>query len=106
MLASLTPNIIAYALIGLINVVAFLIMMFDKIRSRKPNVRRISEGTLFFMATFLGSVGVFIGMFVFRHKTRNWHFLIGIPALMVQNMAFLYVVYQMYWPQLILLLTP
>lgn len=105
MLSSLSPDSIAIFFIGLINVAAFLIMLFDKIRSRKPNIRRISEGTLFFMATFLGSVGVYLGMFAFRHKTRNWHFLIGIPALMVQNAAFLYVIYQMYWPQITLLLS-
>lgn len=72
-----------------INAVAFLVMLLDKIQSRKSNAERISEGMLFFLATAFGSIGVYIGMFTFRHKTQKWYFIIGIPMLMVQNIAFL-----------------
>jgi uncharacterized membrane protein YsdA (DUF1294 family) len=48
---------------------------------------------LFFMATAFGSLGVYVGMFTFRHKTQKWYFIIGIPLLIMQNSAFLYVVY-------------
>ncbi|MFA5985867.1 MAG: DUF1294 domain-containing protein [Parcubacteria group bacterium] len=75
------------------NALAFLIMAWDKTRSRKRGAERISEGMLFFMATIFGSVGVSIGMFVLRHKTKKWYFIIGIPLLIVQNCALLYVVY-------------
>jgi uncharacterized membrane protein YsdA (DUF1294 family) len=76
------------------NGMAFLAMFRDKMRSRKKNAERISEGMLFFMATIFGSVGVFAGMFAFRHKTRKWYFVLGIPLLVAENCAFLYVVYQ------------
>jgi uncharacterized membrane protein YsdA (DUF1294 family) len=78
---------------GLINLLAFLIMLVDKVKSEKPGVTRISEGLLFFMATVFGSFGVYAGMFAFRHKTRKWYFLIGIPLLMIQNSALVYLVY-------------
>lgn len=77
----------------LINLVAFLIMFADKARSRKIEAQRISEGMLFFLATAFGSVGIYAGMFAFRHKTRKWYFLIGIPLLMFQNAAFFYLFY-------------
>jgi uncharacterized membrane protein YsdA (DUF1294 family) len=77
----------------LINITAFLIMLYDKMKSRKVGATRISEGILFFMAAALGSIGVYLGMFVFRHKTRKWYFLIGIPLLILQNTAFLYLAY-------------
>jgi uncharacterized membrane protein YsdA (DUF1294 family) len=80
----------------LINIVAFLLMMSDKIRSRKMSVERISEGLLFFMATAFGSVGVYAGMFAFRHKTRKWYFLLGIPLLALQNISLLYLIY-LWW---------
>jgi len=83
--------------LGAINLLAFLIMMYDKMRSRKTGARRIPEGKLFFMATIFGSVGVYLGMFIFRHKTKKWYFLIGIPLLMLQNTAFLYLVYLKYF---------
>ncbi len=76
-----------------INVIAFLVMLWDKSRSRKDGVERISEGMLFFLAAAFGSVGVYAGMFAFRHKTRKWPFILGIPLLMIQNLAFLYLAY-------------
>ncbi len=80
--------------VGLINITAFLIMMVDKMRSRKHGAERISEGKMFFMATIFGSVGVYLGMFAFRHKNRKWHFVLGIPLLMIQNFTFLYWFFQ------------
>jgi len=70
-------------------------MMWDKMKSRKNNAERISEGVLFFMAVAFGSVGVYLGMFVFHHKTRKWHFIVGIPLLMLQNIVFLGAVYNL-----------
>lgn len=72
-----------------VNVTAFLVMLWDKMQSRKSGAERISEGLLFFMATMFGSVGVYLGMFVFRHKTRKWYFLIGIPMLILENIVLL-----------------
>lgn len=54
------------------------------------NSKRIPEGILFFMATIFGSIGIYVGMFCFRHKTRKWYFLIGIPLLIIQNLATVY----------------
>ncbi|MCX6779278.1 MAG: DUF1294 domain-containing protein [Candidatus Magasanikbacteria bacterium] len=76
-----------------INFVAFLIMMADKIKSQNVGAERISEGALFFLAAAFGAVGVYLGMFTFRHKTKKWHFLIGIPLLIVQNAALLYLTF-------------
>ncbi len=75
------------------NTIAFLMMWIDKYKAKKRGSQRISEGRLFFMATIFGSIGVYLGMFIFRHKTRNWHFIIGIPFLIIQNITFLYVLY-------------
>ena len=76
-----------------INLVAFASMLWDKSRSKRAGAERISEGLLFFMAAMFGSVGVYAGMFAFRHKTRKWYFVIGIPALILEQAALLYLVY-------------
>lgn len=76
-----------------INLTAYLIMLLDKNRAKSSNHERISEGLLFFMASALGSFGVFAGMFSFRHKTQKWYFIIGIPLLMLQNSALIYLLY-------------
>lgn len=78
----------------LVNFLAFFLISLDKRRSmQNGGAERIPEGLLFFLATVFGSIGVYVGMFVFRHKTRVWYFLVGIPLLMCQNIAFLYEIY-------------
>jgi len=76
-----------------INIVSFLVIGNDKrLSSRGGNLERIPEGLIFFMATIFGGVGVYLGMIVFRHKTRKWYFQVGIPLLILQNLATLYLV--------------
>jgi len=66
------------------NVGAFILVILDKQRARK-NEWRISERTFFIWAFVFGAVGIFVGMRVFRHKTRHWSFTIGIPMLCICN---------------------
>ncbi|KKP69193.1 MAG: Cold-shock domain-containing protein [Candidatus Moranbacteria bacterium GW2011_GWE1_35_17] len=92
-------NFLMVAIVYLIiNIGAFLAMMLDKVKSRKGKAKaeRISEGILFFMAAAFGSAGVYLGMFVFHHKNRKWHFILGIPLLMLQNIVFLSVLYNFF----------
>jgi len=77
----------------LINLFAFLIMLSDKIKSATPGAERISEGMMFFLAAAFGGLGVYAGMFSFRHKTQKWYFLLGIPLLILQNAATVYLIY-------------
>ena len=77
----------------IINISAFVIMLIDKIKSAKQGSERISEGMLFFMAAAFGSLGIYAGMFVCHHKTRKWYFIVGIPLLILQNFAIVYLVY-------------
>ena len=77
----------------LMNGGAFFLMALDKRRSRKNGAERISEGMLFCFATAFGSVGVWFGMFAFRHKTQKWYFLLGIPLLILENISLLGVIW-------------
>jgi uncharacterized membrane protein YsdA (DUF1294 family) len=93
-LLNTTVGQILIGVLLVINLWAFLVMANDKRRStRGHNVKRISEGRMFFMATVFGSVGVYLGMLIFRHKTKKWHFKLGIPMLILQNLATVYVVW-------------
>lgn len=84
---------IIISIFAIINLFAFLVMLIDKIKSKKTGAERISEGMLFFLATIFGSLGVYVGMFTFHHKTKKWYFLIGIPLLLAENIATLYFIY-------------
>lgn len=79
-----------------INIVAFFVMGRDKRKAiRGYNAERAPEGFMFFLATMFGSIGVYLGMLAFRHKTRKWYFQLGIPLLIIQNLATVYVVWSL-----------
>lgn len=77
-------------------------MLLDKIKSENGRSERISEGLLFFVASAFGSLGIYVGMFFFRHKTRKWYFLIGIPLIFIENIAVFYLLYLWRVPELLL----
>lgn len=70
-----------------LNIIGFLIMGFDKWLAIH-NRSRVREATLFTTAFIGGSVGVYLGMFAFRHKTKHLTFLIFVPVCIMLN-AFL-----------------
>ena len=70
----------------LINALAFVLMLADKQKARK-NRWRIPERTLMLTALLGGSVGALLGMYTFRHKTRHLKFTLGIPAILILQLA-------------------
>ena len=70
----------------LINAVAFFLMLADKQKAKKKKWR-ISEATLFGSAIIGGSIGALLGMYIFRHKTRNPKFSNGIPVVLLMQIA-------------------
>ncbi len=68
--------------LAMVNLVGFTLMGVDKRKAIKHSWR-ISEATLFLIALIGGSVGSFIGMHVFRHKTKHWYFVWGMPIIMI-----------------------
>ena len=66
----------------LVNALGFYAMYTDKLRAKK-RAYRIPEATLFVIAVIGGSIGCICGMYVFRHKTRHWHFVYGMPAILI-----------------------
>lgn len=66
----------------LINLIAFTLMGVDKSRARRHKWR-IPEKTLFLSAILGGSIGAIAGMQVFRHKTKHWYFVVGMPCILI-----------------------
>lgn len=75
--------IIAIAYLLIINLIALLLMYSDKRRAKQPATRRVPEKTLFFSALIGGSIGAIAGMQLFRHKTKHWYFVVGMPAILI-----------------------
>ena len=72
--------ILVYYLI-LVNLVAFILYGVDKAYA-KTGARRIPEKTLLFWAWIGGSIGAFLGMKIFHHKTLKAKFFV-VPVLAV-----------------------
>lgn len=70
----------------LINAAAFVLMLVDKVKAKK-NRWRISERTLMLSAALGGSVGALLGMYTFRHKTKHIKFTLGVPAILIAQLA-------------------
>ncbi len=70
----------------LINAASFILMLVDKHKAKK-NLWRIPEVTLMMSAALGGSIGALAGMYTFRHKTRHPKFTIGVPAILIAQLA-------------------
>lgn len=76
--------VIVYFLI--MNIVGYVSMGLDKSKAKR-RAWRIPEATLFSIAILGGSIGSLFGMFHFRHKTKHWYFVIGLPAIALIQLA-------------------
>lgn len=72
-------NIIFYILI-FVNIAGFIVVGVDKLKSRRK-AWRIPERVFFWFALIGGCVGVYSGFLIFKHKTRHWYFMLGIPLI-------------------------
>ena len=80
-----TKQIILIYLIA-INVVTFFAYGIDKWKAKRTKWR-ISEATLLGMAVIGGSIGAWLGMRVWHHKTMHKKFQLGIPLVIVVQIA-------------------
>ena len=69
-----------------INAVAFIMYGIDKDTAKKAKWR-ISEATLLLLAVLGGSIGAWMGMKVWHHKTMHKKFKYGIPAILLMQIA-------------------
>ncbi len=91
----MTTEYLLLVVFAAINIITFFVMANDKRKSMAGgNTERTPEGIIFFMAAAGGSLGVYLAMLTFRHKTRKWYFKLGIPLLIIQNTATAYVMWQ------------
>lgn len=72
-------------LFAIINVLGFLLVGFDKHKSR-INASRVPEVYFFFLALFFSALGVLLGVLYFRHKTQKLYFPVGLVILLLQQL--------------------
>ena len=65
-----------------INFVTFLVYGIDKWKAKQGSWR-IPEATLLLLAVIGGSIGAWLGMKVWHHKTLHKKFYFGVPAIII-----------------------
>ena len=77
---------ILLCLIG-INAFAFLITVYDKIAARSFPHNRVPEIVLLGVSAIGGSVAMLLTMLLIRHKTKHPKFMVGIPIIIILQIA-------------------
>jgi len=61
-------------------------MLVDKRKAQKK-LWRIPESTLLLIAAIGGGIGSLAGMYTFRHKTKHLKFTLGVPTILILQIA-------------------
>ena len=83
-----------------VNAVTFIVYGIDKYKAKKAKWR-ISEATLLLLAVLGGSVGAWMGMKVWHHKTMHKKFKYGIPAILLIQVALMAYLHMNLWKQIV-----
>ncbi|MDU3137552.1 MAG: DUF1294 domain-containing protein [Anaerococcus prevotii] len=72
-----------------INILGIILTIYDKIASKKFRKNRIRENVLLLIGVLGGAVSMYITMKLIRHKTRHKKFMIGLPIILILQIAFI-----------------
>ena len=85
---------IIYTSIAIFNVITFFLYGIDKWKAKKDRWR-IPESTLLLLAVLGGSIGAWLGMKIWHHKTMHKKFKYGVPLILVLQIGALFYFLQM-----------
>ena len=77
-----TRILVALAIIAIMNIVAFVLMGYDK-KCARQGKWRVPEKRLFLVTALFGGLSGVLGMKVFHHKTQHWYIRVFFPVLLV-----------------------
>lgn len=70
-----------------ISVVSVIVCIYDKFAAKHATKHRTREATLLLLSALGGSVAMFATMQLIRHKTKHMKFMIGIPLIIIAQVA-------------------
>ena len=82
--------------LSIISVFAFIITVFDKVRAMRGGWR-VKEATLVFVSALGGRVVMLLTMLLIRHKIRKKKFMVGIPLIIVAQLALAFVIWRVFY---------
>ena len=80
--------VVACLWVIVLSVISVVVCIYDKIISKRNRVElRIPEKVLLLLSALGGSLAMYITMQITHHKTKHLKFMIGIPVIMVVQIA-------------------
>ena len=70
-----------------ISLISVIVCCYDKIAAKRLTKHRTRERTLLLLSALGGSVAMLVTMFIIRHKTKHKKFMVGIPLIIVAQIA-------------------
>ena len=80
-------RLLPYVYLCAVSLVAVCVTIYDKWAAKRKPQGRVPEKTLCLWAAVGGSFAMYLTMQAIRHKTKHASFMIGIPAIMVVQIA-------------------
>ncbi|SHE69880.1 Uncharacterized membrane protein YsdA, DUF1294 family [Caloramator proteoclasticus DSM 10124] len=77
----------------IVNILGILLIMIDKFKAKYKRWR-IRENTLLIVALIGGSIGVYLSMYLFHHKTRKPKFRYGVPAIIILQLLISFLIFK------------
>ena len=79
------PFFLGY-LVG-VSIISIVVCIYDKIAAKHNPKHRTREATLLLLSAIGGSVAMYATMQLIRHKTKHPKFMVGIPLIIVAQIA-------------------
>ena len=70
-----------------ISLISIIVCCYDKFAAKHNPKHRTREATLLLLSALGGSVAMLVTMLIIRHKTKHMKFMIGIPAIIILQVA-------------------
>ena len=78
---------IALGYLAVISLISIIVCIYDKSAAKHNTKHRTRERTLLLLSAIGGSVAMLLCMLLIRHKTKHAKFMIGIPVIIVLQVA-------------------
>lgn len=73
--------------LAIISIVSIVVCIYDKIAAKHNPKHRTREATLLLLSALGGSVAMYLTMQLIRHKTKHIKFMVGIPLIIIAQIA-------------------
>jgi len=80
-------EIIFLIYLAAISLISVIVCVYDKIAAKALTRHRTRESTLLLLSALGGSIAMLFTMLVIRHKTKHLKFMIGIPLIIILQVA-------------------